>query len=213
MPFLSPVFLHVELLEYLNLICYHLLSFVADSMKFAKHGKILYICSIMKNDYDIEKQKQDDLINAYNQVAPHCLMQDDAYRKAVKQPAPRYYISAKQAAQVLSPMVRGDFTRVDMMIPNRRRMYYSLFEKVLELSEKRAFVGKSLLYITRFAVLSPAPEFFIGGDSFRVLRSYLKNGHYDDDGRTCGLPGRQRAYEKLKRKRERIKALKSSLRS
>lgn len=164
----------------------------------------------MKNDYDISRQFQDDLIKAYNRVAPTCLMQSDAWEKTVKQPAPRYYISAKQASQILSPMVQGDFSRVDMMLPNKRRMYYSLLEKVIELSEKRAFVGKSLTYIVQFAVSSPAPEFFITGSSFRVIRSALKNNRYDDEGRMVNAKFRERAYEKLKKKRERAKMLKSA---
>ena len=160
----------------------------------------------MKNDYDISRQFQDDLIKAYNKVAPTCLMQNDAYKKTVKQPAPRYYITAKQALQVLSPMVRGDFSKVDMMIPNKRRMYYSLLEKVIELSEKRAFVGKPLSYIVQFAVTSPAPEFFIGAGSFRVIRWAIKSNRYNDEGKLVNATYRERSYERLKAKREREKA-------
>ena len=169
----------------------------------------------MKHYYDISKQFQDDLIRAYNAVAPHCWFQEDAYRKAVKQPAPRYYVSANQARQILAPMVRGDFSRVDMMLPNRRRMYYSLFEKVVELSEKRAFVGKSLSYIVQFAVTCPAPEFFTSHHSIDKVRDFLRNGHFDDDGRVQNVPSREVRYEKVKRKRERErnKKLKSAPRS
>jgi hypothetical protein len=159
----------------------------------------------MKKDYDISRQFQDDLIKAYNSVAPKCYSQEDAYKLTVKQPAPRYYVSAKQAAQILSPMIQGDFARVDMMMPNRRRMYYSLLDKVIELSEKRAFVGKSLIYIVSFAVASPAPEFFVTHQSFRVIRSYLKNNHYDDDGRFTGQ-SRIQNYQKKKQKRLRAMA-------
>lgn len=165
----------------------------------------------MKNDYDITRQFQDDLIKAYNKVALSCLTQEDAYRKAVKQPAPRYYISAKQALQVISPMVQGDFSRVDTMIPNKKRMYYSLYEKVIELSEKRAFIGKSLTYIVKFAVCQPAPEFFIKGSSFRVIRSALLNNHYDDEGRMVNAKHRERSYRKLKKKREREKLRREKL--
>jgi hypothetical protein len=102
-------------------------------------------------------------------------------------------------------MIQGDFARVDMMMPNRRRMYYSLLDKVIELSEKRAFVGKSLIYIVSFAVASPAPEFFVTHQSFRVIRSYLKNNHYDDDGRFTGQ-SRIQNYQKKKQKRLRAMA-------
>lgn len=166
----------------------------------------------MKNDYDITKQFQDDLIKAYNQVAYSCLSQEEAYRKAVKQPAPRYYISPKQAHQVISPMLKGNFEKVNMMMPNRRRMYYSLYNKVIELSEKRAFIGKSLFYIMHFAVSSPAPEFFVSHRSIEQVRSFLKNGYYDDTGKVCvPLSYREKAYEKQKAFRKRIKEYKENL--
>lgn len=160
----------------------------------------------MKNDYDISRQMQDDLIKAYNQVAPHCWFQEDAYKKAVKQPAPRYYVSAKQAAQIISPMVRGNFERVNMMLPNRRRMYYSLFEKVVELSEKRAFIGKSLIYIVQYAVASPAPEFFCSFEKLHEVRQFIKNGRYNDDGKVIRPKGGGANYERLKAKRAKKKA-------
>lgn len=160
----------------------------------------------MKNDYDITRQFQDDLIKAYNSVALQCWTQEDAYRKTVKQPAPRYYVSAKQAAQIISPMVKGDFELVNMMRPNRRRMYYSLFDKVIELSEKRAFVGKPLSFIVQYAVLSPAPEFFIGYKKVHELRSFIKNGKLTDEGRVINVPYRARCYEKLKKHRAELKA-------
>ena len=168
----------------------------------------------MKNDYDITKQYQDDLIKAYNQVAYTCFSQAEAYKKAVKQPAPRYYITPKQALQVLSPMVRGDFERVDMMMPNKKRMYYSLFDKVMELSEKRAFIGKSLYYIVQFAVASPAPEFFVSHRVIENVRSCLKKGYFDDSGKLMvEFPYRIRAYEKLKRKRQRIREYREKLKN
>lgn len=160
---------------------------------------------VMKNDYDISKQYQEDLIKAYNKVAPLSWTQADAYKKAVKQPAPRYYVSARQAAQVIAPMVRGDFERVDMMQPNRKRMYYSIYDKVIELSEKRAFIGKPLLYIVRFAVASPAPEFFVSPNTLAMVRRYLKRGYFDDSGKTMEVPNRVKSYERLKKKREAIK--------
>ena len=163
----------------------------------------------MKNDYDISKRFQDDLIKAYNSVAPHCWTQEEAYEKAVKQPAPRYYVSAKQAAQVIARMVKGDFERVDMMLPNRKRMYYSLFQKVIEMSEKRDFVGKSLTYIVNFAVSSPAPEFFVSVYSIRQVRQFLKRGYFDDDGKVVNYRSRVTSYIKLKEKRR----LKSAPRS
>ncbi|MBR1447858.1 MAG: hypothetical protein IJ588_03800 [Prevotella sp.] len=167
----------------------------------------------MKHDYDISKQFQDDLIKAYNSVAMLSWSQEEAYKKAVKQPAPRYYVSPKQAAQVLAPMIRGDFERVNMMIPNKRRMYYSLFDKVIELSEKRAFVGKSLIFIVQYAVISPAPEFFCSHERLHAIRSLIKTGKLDLEGKCAYYPANARAYEKLKKRRAEIQAHRAKFRS
>lgn len=167
----------------------------------------------MKNDYDISKQFQDDLIKAYNAVAPHCWSQSEAYEKAVKQPAPRYYITPRQAAQIISPMVRGDFEKVNMMLPNKRRMYYSLFQKVIELSEKRCFIGKSLTYIMQYAVSQPAPEFFVTGYTVEQVRRYIKKGYLDDEGKVVNYQSRDKNYGKLKAKRARLKDYRASIKS
>ena len=81
-----------------------------------------------------------------------------------------------------------------------------LFDKVIELSEKRAFIGKSLQYIVQFAVSCPAPEFFTSHHTMDKVRDFLKNNHYDDEGRTQNLPCRDKSYEKLKAKRQKLKA-------
>ena len=158
----------------------------------------------MKNEYYITRQMQDDLIKAYNKVAPLSWTQKEAYEKAVKLPAPRYYITPKQALQVLSPMVKGNFEMVNMMLPNRKRMYYSLLEKVFELSEKRAFAGKSLSYIVQFAVASPAPEFFVSSEKLHRIRWLIKSGQLDEEGREHH-PGKIVNYERLKQRRAKLR--------
>lgn len=122
-------------------------------------------------------------MDAYIDVAHSCFSQQEAYEKTAKHPAPRYYVSPKQAFQVISPMVKGDFEKVELMQPNRRRMYYALFEEVQKLFEKREFEGKSLSYAMQFAVLRPAPEFFVGWKCVKRIRCWLKRGYYDEEGR------------------------------
>ena len=165
----------------------------------------------MKNNYSISKQMYEDLIKAYIQVAPHSWTQKDAFKKTVKQPAPRFYVSPKQAAQIISPMLRGDFSKVDSMLPNRRRMYYCLYNRVVEMSERWQFVNKSLSYIMQYAVVTPAPEFFISCNQMTNIRTYLKLGHITDEGKLVVTPARARSYEKLVEKRRRMKELKKTL--
>jgi len=156
----------------------------------------------MKQNYDITRQMQVDLMKAYKTVCETCWSQQEAYERMVKQPAPRYYVSAKQACQVISPMLRGDFEMVNLMTPTRRRMYYSLFNEVIRLSEKRDFIGKGLIYIMREAVTRPAPEFFISPTRAKIIRAWLKNGLYDEDG--CFKKETQKWYGNM-RERQRIR--------
>ena len=68
-------------------------------------------------------------------------------------------------------------------MPLRREMYYSLFKVVQELSERREFIGKSLSYIMKFAVVQPAPKFFISPIRGSIIRGFIKNGVFDEDGK------------------------------
>ncbi len=146
-------------------------------------GDISYFCTMKKENYEISRQMHEDLMKAYIDVYASCWSQKEAYERTARHPAPRYYISPKQASQIISPMVRGDFELVDLMHPHKRNMYYALFEEVKKLSEQRAFIGKSLSYIMQYAVLQPAPEFFISWDHVKRIRLWLKRGIIGPDGK------------------------------
>lgn len=136
-----------------------------------------------KFNYDISKQMQDDLINAYCKACEGSWTLHDACAKAVKMPAPRFYITAKQAYQVISPMVKGDFERVNLYAPLKRKMYYELFKIVTRLAERPEFIGKSLWHIMPFAVVQPASQFFVKPHTLYVIRHYLKTGRTDKNGK------------------------------
>ena len=114
-----------------------------------------------KRNFDISVQQRADLLEAYRKVAPICLTQKQAWEHTVKSPAPRYYVSRKQAFQKVVKMIKGDFSEVNAMKPLRQSMYYSLYQKTLQMIDKREFAGKSLHYIMQFVVCQPAPSFFI----------------------------------------------------
>lgn len=84
-------------------------------------------------------------------------------------PAPRYYVTAKQAYQVLLPMVEGNLTNYRKMSPRRQRLYKSLYDKVMEMADKPQYQGKSLWFMIPFAVGSPAPEFFVSEKWARLI--------------------------------------------
>jgi len=136
-----------------------------------------------KSNYDISKQMQDDLIKAYCKACDGAWTMHDACAKAVSMPAPRFYITPKQAYQVISPMVKGDFERVNLLNPLRRKMYIELFEVVMRLTERREFIGKSLWHIMPFAVTQPASQFFISPHALYCIRQEIKMGRMSDDGK------------------------------
>ena len=136
-----------------------------------------------KLNYDISKQMQDDLIKAYCKACEGAWTMQQACDRAVKMPAPRFYVSAKQAYSVISRMMKGDFEYVDLLTPLRRRMYYELFDVTVRLCEKREFIGKSLWYIMPYAVTQPASEFFVKGHTLYCIRQDIREGRIGDDGR------------------------------
>ena len=148
-----------------------------------------------------------DLIEAYKAVAPHCWTQSEAYERMVKQPAPRYYVTPKQAYQVIAKMVKGDFEMVNMMLPLRRKMYYALYDEFVSLCEKPMFYGKSVWFIMQHAVSRPAAEFYISAERAKHIRCWLKTGVIDDEGRIVEsrLPSYARTREYHRNKRERKK--------
>lgn len=127
-----------------------------------------------KYNYDLVVAQREDLIKAYRKIAPHCHSQKEAWEKTVKSAAPRYYVSARQAWDRLRRMVVGDFSGVDAMRPLKRKMYYSLFEKYIEMSQKKQYAGKSLWFACQFLVLEPAPEFYTKPQNLKFIFCFYR---------------------------------------
>lgn len=154
-----------------------------------------------KGNYRIIEQMREDLLTTYRRVAPKVMTQMDAWRKTVNSPAPRYYVSPKQAYQKVAPMLKGDFKDYEQMTPIRRKMYKSIFDEVLRASQRREFIGKSLWFIIPWVVTQPAPEFFILPQTMKKMFSRKKHGRYTKDGRMILTDSFIRAQAKLREKR------------
>lgn len=126
---------------------------------------------------------RDDFLAAYREVAPGCITQYGAYRKAANHPAKRYYITPKQAMQVISKYLKGDKSIIMNMKPNRRKLYLSLIDEVLDIANHPDHQGKSLVQICRIAVKRPAPSFFITPDYAKMLFLRSKKGRYNEYGK------------------------------
>ena len=95
--------------------------------------------------------------------------QTEAFERTVRHPASRFFIETRRAYQNIYPMLRGDFSRIEKMKPLRQEMYRALYDVVMRLSQKRQFWGKSPYYIVKFAILEPAPRFYIGVEKMRKV--------------------------------------------
>ena len=166
-------------------------------------GRFSYLCNM--EDYSLRKRMYCDLMEAYKEVAPKCWSQHEAYERMVKQPAPRYYVTAKQAYQVIARMVKGDFETVNKMNPLRQKMYYALYDEFVALCEKPMFYNKSVWFIIQHAVVRPAAEFYIAPERARHLRCWLKSGVINSEGRIDEdrLPSYRRTREYHRKERER----------
>lgn len=114
-----------------------------------------------KKNYELTLKQRDDLMAAYKEVYRKCWSQQEAWKKTAEHPAPRYYVTAKEAYEKLRKMVTGDTSVVDKLGRSKRKMYYSLFDKLQEMTQKKELIGKSLWFICPFLVTQPAPEFFV----------------------------------------------------
>ena len=118
----------------------------------------------MKERTICRRQMIHDLMQVYREIVdsvPMGTTQTDVYQKVVEHPAPRFYIDPRRAHLVISPMMRGDWSALGRMGSLKQQMYRDLYTKVMELSQRKGFWGKSLNFILREAVLEPAPRFYI----------------------------------------------------
>ena len=117
------------------------------------------------------EEMKDDLMRVYREVVSQysCRTQTEAYELTVTHEAPRFYVDARWALQVISPMTRGDFSLLDKMNALKRQMYRDLLDTVLRLKQKEKFWDSSLYELVRNAVMEPAPRFYIDKDTMRTI--------------------------------------------
>ncbi len=113
----------------------------------------------------------DELMKVYCKVLREydVRTQTEAFERTIRHPASRFFVEPRRAHQNIYPMLRGDYSRLEKMKPLRQEMYKALYDVVMRLSQKRQFWGKSPYYIVKFAILEPAPRFYIGVEKMRKV--------------------------------------------
>jgi len=139
---------------------------------------------MVRRKFELTCKMREDLMEAYREVYTKCRTQREAYEKTVTHPAPRFYVTPKQAYDMLRPMVMGDISKLEKLSPKIRSMYLEMFKILNQMTQKQEFMGKSLWFICQFLVSQPASEFYISADTFKdifpSLKKYGKNYHFED---------------------------------
>lgn len=137
----------------------------------------------MKQRTHCKDTMKNDLMQVYRQVTAtyDCRTQAEAYELTINHEAPRFYVDARWAHQRIAPLTRGDHSGLEKLSPLAREMYEALFDVVMRLSQKEKYWGKSLYYILQFAILEPAPRFYISPSRMGQIwlektRSRIKQG-------------------------------------
>lgn len=137
-----------------------------------------------------------DLMRVYNQVYQEgdFSTAKDCFEEVVKHPAPRFYLDTRWAHTILSPMLRGNNSKLEDMKPLRRQMFQDLFDTVVRLSQSRQYYGRTLNYILQFAVQEPAPRFYISAE--RMEQIWLEQKRKNSKGNGWIKLKRQRRHER-----------------
>ena len=130
----------------------------------------------MSKSNEIYEMRRADIMKAYARIAPECWTQKAAWKRIAESEAPRFYVTPKQAYQVIMPMIRGDFSAVEAMSPQRQRMYRALYDIVMELASRPTNRKMSLWALMPWAVTSPAPEFYVSPYWVRQIWSEERTG-------------------------------------
>jgi len=137
-----------------------------------------------RRGFDLVEKQREDLMKVYREVCTHCHSQHEAWIKTINHQAPRYYVSPKQAHQMLSPLLRGDYSMLSKLKPHIRQMYEDMFVELQRMVQQKEFIGKSLWFVCQFLVARPAPQFYISETHMRITfnacKKYGKEYHHSD---------------------------------
>lgn len=127
---------------------------------------------------ELQIQKCTDLMAAYRSVVSSCSTQQQAWKRTVDSPAPRFYVTHFQAYQRMLQFYKKD-PAINKLPLLQKRQYEALYEVCLRMSQQKEYLGMSLYQLTQFAILQPAPSFFVSVKSmprfFQLAKQYERD--------------------------------------
>lgn len=123
-----------------------------------------------------------DLMQSYREVYPTCSSQTEAYEKTVNHAAPRYYVGLCSAYNYILNITKGKHEKYKSYSRNKIEMFDSLYAEVVRLSGEKDFCNMNLHNLVAYAILRPAPSFFITKKTFKLIYNSIKrNGLENKD--------------------------------
>lgn len=108
----------------------------------------------------------------------------EIYRRSVKSPVSRYYVSEEEACNKVFRLINTG--KIYVKTPVRRKMYRDIACRALRLY--KTFSGKTLRQCVREVVNQPAPEFYLQPASARtILSRYMKQRRMEQKKRPWGV--------------------------
>lgn len=122
---------------------------------------------------ELKRQRERDFMAAYRNVAMRCSTNIEAYRLAIKQPAPRFYVTAEQARHHVR-LYAQPAGRASRKISRdcTLRMYDEITRRYNEYMESGKGRFMTTLQVLNKILSEPAPEFYI---TLSTAQSYFLN--------------------------------------
>ena len=124
----------------------------------------------MYKDLILQKQRRQELINIYREVAPGCWSQTQACEKVVNHEASCFFLTPHAAYNALRKVFYGTEDDINVVKPNDKRKYTEILKRVVALSKTPEHSHLNLRQLCEIVVSQKAPEFYLEPRTFsRIL--------------------------------------------
>lgn len=127
---------------------------------------------------DIYRERDEELYNAFKKAySRKGVTYDEAVKEAVNTPCSRYWVSPDYVYREVLARLKGYNwnKRRKKVRGTREKAYKDLYERFLNLTQRREFKGCSIRFISSFLVVHPAPSFLLSVRRAQDIISKIRN--------------------------------------
>lgn len=130
--------------------------------------------------FEYEQERNEDLMRAFREVyaAGGSTNIPDIFKRVVKMPSQRFWVSEERAAIVITKMMKGQDVSDELRFKTKQRMFSEIFRRVRALQAQRP--DASIYELTFEVVSGPAPEFYMTPGTAKATYYKIKNEWYEE---------------------------------